>query len=301
MKKGKDGVGDLWILDNISYNPYIYRNLAQSIFVGHYAALAFGDAPLQRIHFEKVNGYFLLDATPRAISALLNFYLKENEMPSLSDVFSKGRLFYHDTRKSEKGDNFVLVGVITRNNRTDLIYANYPVKKDSYMLDVDRPKVSRTIIVNGQTNAVIEESEITLENAGEIVKGTAEKTIADALKPGAKEGVFLLYADMVKDRAMPTDAIANVTEEKKTDGGIDLNTTKFSVGLDKQGKGFEYDVDPAMLQQFINAPGVMYKITDIQTITNLPMFLGMATEENRAKQVAFKLSLLSAKDRKNLA
>ncbi|MBF0479240.1 MAG: FAD-dependent oxidoreductase [Candidatus Omnitrophica bacterium] len=105
----------------------------------------------------------------------------------------------------------------------------------------------------------------------------------------------------IPDKAMTVD------EENKTDGGIDLNAAQFSVGVDKQGKGFEYNVDPAMLQQFINAPGVNAIITNIQPITNLPVFLGLAvgkprkiayaiTGSEKTDQVALQLSLLDVMD-----
>ncbi|MBF0479671.1 MAG: hypothetical protein HQL26_09330 [Candidatus Omnitrophica bacterium] len=95
------------------------------------------------------------------------------------------------------------------------------------------------------------------------------------IKAEAREGLRMLqYRN--KDKVIE---INEVIEPKSVmvaeNGGIDLNAAHFSVGVDRQGKGFEYSIDPVMLQQFLNAPGVAPVILNIRTIPDLPVFLGL--------------------------
>ncbi len=64
-------------------------------------------------------------------------------------------------------------------------------------------------------------------------------------------------------------------------GGIDLNPTMATTTIEKEGRGFQMaPVDPALLQQIQNAPGLIPVIINVSPIKNLPLLIGLADTDN---------------------
>ncbi|MBF0479965.1 MAG: hypothetical protein HQL26_10825 [Candidatus Omnitrophica bacterium] len=100
-----------------------------------------------------------------------------------------------------------------------------------------------------------------------------KSTISQMLKPDSARTVATGDNTQAMARKIIDSNTANESNEKVKDGGIDLNAARLNV--DQAGRGFEYHVDPFMLQRFIDAPGVLPVILNIKPIVNLSLFLGL--------------------------
>lgn len=76
----------------------------------------------------------------------------------------------------------------------------------------------------------------------------------------------------------PTDTNKAMKVDQK--GGIDLTPVNMNLQTNNTGSGIKFKIDPAMLQQLQNAPGLVPVIINIQPMTNLSEFLGL---ENNSK------------------
>ena len=74
-----------------------------------------------------------------------------------------------------------------------------------------------------------------------------------------------------KDKAMAT---------KKDPGGIDLTHINMNLQTQNSGEGIKFHLDPAQLAQLQNAPGFVPVIINIQPMTNLRTFLGLADNQS---------------------
>jgi len=69
---------------------------------------------------------------------------------------------------------------------------------------------------------------------------------------------------------------AMMRKDKNT-GGIDLTPAKMNLQTQNSGGGIKFHLDPAMLDQLRNAPGFVPVIINIQPMTDLRQFLGIAS------------------------
>ena len=65
----------------------------------------------------------------------------------------------------------------------------------------------------------------------------------------------------------------------KTNGGIDLNSSKMNLLVQNSGQGIRFHIDPAMLQQLKDAPGFVPVIINIRPLTNIRTFLGLTANQ----------------------
>ena len=68
------------------------------------------------------------------------------------------------------------------------------------------------------------------------------------------------------------------TVKKQNAGGIDLTSNKF-LQTQNAGAGIKFHLDPAMLEQLRRAPGFVPVIINIQPMTDLRVFLGLADNQ----------------------
>ena len=72
--------------------------------------------------------------------------------------------------------------------------------------------------------------------------------------------------------------------QQQTPGGIDLTPANMNLQTRNAGERINFHMDPAMLQQLQNAPGFVPVIINIQPMTNLRVFLGLADQSNSPQQ-----------------
>jgi hypothetical protein len=82
--------------------------------------------------------------------------------------------------------------------------------------------------------------------------------------------------------AQKTDAAMKVN--KKDVGGIDLTSDKV-LEVKEEGAGIKFKMDPAMLEEFRNAPGLVPVIINIEPIKDLPRFLGVQNQDQQLVSV----------------
>ena len=79
----------------------------------------------------------------------------------------------------------------------------------------------------------------------------------------------------VKKKIAGQDEAMNIAKNNKT-GGIDLTPANMNLQTRNNGGEIKFYLDPAQLAQLQNAPGFVPVIINIQPMTNLRMFLGLA-------------------------
>ncbi len=59
-------------------------------------------------------------------------------------------------------------------------------------------------------------------------------------------------------------------------GGIDMNPDIMEMGIEREGRGFEIQADPALLESLRNVEGFIPVLINVTPIVNLPLLLGLA-------------------------
>ncbi|MBF0504688.1 MAG: hypothetical protein HQL14_06245 [Candidatus Omnitrophica bacterium] len=92
---------------------------------------------------------------------------------------------------------------------------------------------------------------------------------------------------LTRDNLNPGLTENQSTGEKKSDklGGIDLTPANMNLLMQNNGGVIKFHLDPSQLTQFQNAPGFVPVIINIQPMTDLKIFLGLA-ENKTATQTA---------------
>jgi CheY-like chemotaxis protein len=110
-----------------------------------------------------------------------------------------------------------------------------------------------------------------------ILRSYARSSLADALIAGY-EGVSRIH------KSRPSDELVTLVDKHvigdsamSNPGGIDLTAAKMNLQMQNAGEGIKFHLDPAMLQQFQNAPGFVPVIINIQPMRDLRAFLGVPT------------------------
>jgi hypothetical protein len=89
------------------------------------------------------------------------------------------------------------------------------------------------------------------------------------------DGAFAYGQDQKQDQSMKVNG----------PGGIDLTPANMNLQTQNNGGEIKFHLDPAMLEQLRNAPGFVPVIINIQPMTNLRTFLGLADNQSN-QQVA---------------
>ncbi len=106
------------------------------------------------------------------------------------------------------------------------------------------------------------------------------KKVKSSDKPLAKDYRYLIltYAYRLYGKELIESA-----KDGMKQGGIDFQADKVKIELQNSGSEIKFKPDPAMLEQFQNAPGFVPVIISIQPMNDLRLFLGLTDEKPSVK------------------
>jgi len=183
-----------------------------------------------------------------------------NRLISKAKVVIRGKdqnaIRHEDWEQVEHGGITVLPGM------TDTFVASFRHKrpKDDFNYPSDLNDVRQ------------KEGNISLQHFRPITTGDYLNVLSNT------DGVFVWYDQaMVAGSVNVEHLVRSIISQQGTNtGGIDLNTLDKKLQTQNSNGEIKFYVDPAMLQQLQNAPGFVPIIINIQPMTDLKAFLGVA-------------------------
>lgn len=165
-------------------------------------------------------------------------------------------------------------------NSKAFVYSNGLMKGDSVFSDIDisqhkTSKISTTEgvpegILRVVRKAVLADPGENYESLDELWADLKPELEAEGIDVDPDAGILAQQSDQAEEGAgRPVKATA------AQNGGIDLNTDRLDIQTRSGGDGEAvFNIDPEILQLFIDAPGVVPVIIDIHPLQSLPQFLG---------------------------
>jgi len=102
-----------------------------------------------------------------------------------------------------------------------------------------------------------------------------QKFVKEASKENRQKVQKSLKDTSEKWAARNYNAAMTVNNKPEREGGIDLTAANMHVQTRNSGREIKFNLDPAMLQRLLNAPGFVPVIINIQPMTDIAKFLGL--------------------------
>ncbi|MBF0504502.1 MAG: hypothetical protein HQL14_05290 [Candidatus Omnitrophica bacterium] len=117
----------------------------------------------------------------------------------------------------------------------------------------------------------------------------------DPLRWTVKKSIFVPEIKTPSSKYLGLVIVRNDVEEKQAkilkiqtgahlqptqNGGIDLTSAQMNLQTQSNGGAIKFKMDPDTFRQFLNAPGLVPVIVNIQPLTDLKMFLGAAVDQS---------------------
>jgi hypothetical protein len=197
----------------------------------------------------------------------------------LGSIYKLGRIpFTHP-------ENFIVI-----DNGEDLVITDFSdmFEVSSFPRSVEGDEITLAFAIKKSLSAI-----------DEIYADPSSHDRVKNLKEGLSEGLFgkddtnsqkkrLLelttieeIIDFLKETLVPLQKTGDQAA-MGTRGGIDFTANKTPLEIQNSGKGIDFKMDPAMLEQLRNAPGFTPVIIDIQPLIDLRGFLGLKVSEKEA-------------------